>query len=84
LQYCLEIKGRAADDLEHVGGRGLLLQGFGQITSTRLYFVEQPHVLDRNYRLVGEGRDQLNLLVCEGIHLIAREREDTDRCALAQ
>ena len=28
VEHCLKIEGRAADDLEHVGGRGLLLQRF--------------------------------------------------------
>jgi hypothetical protein len=27
---------------------------------------EQSHILDRDHRLIGEGRDQLNLLVGEG------------------
>jgi hypothetical protein len=35
----LQIKSRAADDLEHFGGGGLLLQGFPQLT-------EQLRVLD--------------------------------------
>jgi len=32
VEHGLEVEGRAADDLEHVGGGGLLLQRFGQIT----------------------------------------------------
>ena len=31
LQYCLQIEGRAADDLQHIGGRGLLLQAIRAI-----------------------------------------------------
>ena len=31
LQHRLEVEGRSADDLEHVGGGGLLLQRFAQI-----------------------------------------------------
>ncbi len=53
---------RAADDLQHLGGGGLLLQRF-------LRLVEQPHVLDRDHRLVAEGLQQLELLVVE---LVAR------------
>src|SRR5262249_17801153 len=34
LQHRLEIKSRAADDLEHVGGGGLLFQGDGKLGST--------------------------------------------------
>ena len=33
FEHGLQVEGRAADDLEHVGGGGLLLQGFGQIVS---------------------------------------------------
>ena len=64
--------GELADDLEHLGGRGLLLQRLGQIARARLHLVEQPHVLDRDHRLVGEGRDQLDLLVGERPHRCAR------------
>src|SRR5262249_47525193 len=68
LQHCLQIEGRAADDLEHVGGGGLLLQGFAQVARARLYLVEQPHVLDSDDGLVGEGLDQLDLLIGERLY----------------
>ena len=41
LEHRLQLTGGAADDLEHVGGCGLLLKRFAQ-------FVEQPRVLDRD------------------------------------
>ena len=47
IQHRLQVEGRAADDLEHVGGGGLLLQRFAQL-------VEQPHVLDGDDGLRGE------------------------------
>ena len=47
VEHRLQIERRAADDLEHVGGGGLLLQGFAQL-------VEQPRVLDGDDRLGGE------------------------------
>ena len=40
---------------QHLGGRGLLLERLGQLARARLHLVEQPHVLDRDHRLVGEG-----------------------------
>ena len=67
--------GELADDLQHLRGRGLLLQRLGKIARARLHLVEQPHVLDRDHRLVGEGRDQLDLLVGERPHLL---RSDTN------
>ena len=39
---------------------------FGEIVGALLYLVEQPDVLDRDHRLVGEGRDKLDLLVGKG------------------
>src|SRR6516164_2235750 len=41
IQHRPQIECRAADDLEHVGGGGLLLQRFAQL-------VEQPRILDRD------------------------------------
>ena len=58
VEHRLQIEGRAADDLEHVGGGGLLLQRLAQ-------FVEQARVLDGDDRLGGEVRHQLDLLVSE-------------------
>src|SRR5262249_40374927 len=64
LERWLQFAGRAADHLEHVGGRGLLLQGFAQL-------VEQAAILDGDDGLVGEVRHQLDLLVGEWANLLA-------------
>ena len=64
-QHRLQIEGRTADDLEHIGGRGLLLQRFLEVARLRLHLVEQARVLDRDDGLVGEGLDELDLLVVE-------------------
>ena len=69
--------------LEHVCGGGLLLQRFRKIVGARLHFVEQPHVLDGDHGLVGEGGHQLDLLVVERLDAAARQRDDADRLALA-
>src|SRR5262249_34838202 len=52
VEHRLQIEGRAADSLEHVGGGSLLLQRFGELSRACLHVVEQPYVLDRNRRLV--------------------------------
>src|SRR5260370_26363375 len=49
-----------------------------------MHLVEQPHVLDGDDRLIGEGRYQLDLLVCEWPRLGARQGQNADRDALAQ
>src|SRR5262249_8633008 len=54
IEHGLQIEGRAADDLEHVGGGGLLLQRLRQIAIARLQLGKQPYVLDCDDRLVGE------------------------------
>ena len=51
IEHRLQVKGRAADDLEHVGGGRLLLQRFAQ-------FVEQAGVLDGDDGLGGEIAQQ--------------------------
>src|SRR5262245_63779808 len=60
----LQIKCRAADDLEHIGGGGLLLQRFAQ-------FVEQAGVLNGNDRLSGEIANHFDLLIREWPYLLA-------------
>ena len=58
----LDVGRRARDDPQDLGRRRLLLQ--------RLFrLVEQPHVLDGDDRLVGEGLEELDLLVGERPHL---------------
>src|SRR5262249_26692518 len=71
-QHRLQIKSRAADDLEHVGGGGLLLQRLAK-------FIEQPSVLDGDDRLVGEALDQLYLLPGKGANLLPIDGEGADQ-----
>src|SRR6516164_546995 len=77
VEYCLEIEGRAADDLEHVSSRRLLLQRFAQL-------VEQPRVFDGDYGLGGEVLHQFDLFVTERAHFLAKHRYDTDRLAFLE
>ncbi len=59
IEHRLQIEGRAADDLEYVGGGRLLLQRFAQ-------FIEKPGVLDRDHSLAGEISDQFICLSVKG------------------
>src|SRR5262245_48119301 len=65
IEHRLSIGRRPADDVEHLARRGLMFKSFGQIARARLNLLEQPYVLDRNNRLVGEGLDQLDLFASE-------------------
>ena len=73
----LQIERGPADDLEHIGSGGLLLEGLAQ-------FVEQARVLDSDDRLRGEILDQLNLLVGERPHLLAIHSNRANKFALLE
>src|SRR5215831_16163278 len=62
---------RAADDLEHVAGRGLPLQRFAGLG-------QEPHVLDGYHSLVGESGNQGYLLFSKKLDALAREYNDAD------
>src|SRR6202011_1432953 len=54
--------------------------GRGALVIERLLdFVEQPHVLDGDYRLVGKSGEQLDLSVRERAHQTSRQDEHADR-----
>ena len=58
VEHRLHVVGRAGDDLQDLGRRGLPLERL-------LGLVEQAHVLDRDHGLVGEGLQQLDVVVGE-------------------
>ena len=64
---------RRADDLQHVGGCGLMLQRFAQVGGFRLHLFEQAGVLDGDHRLVGEGLHQIDLALGERAGLRSRQ-----------
>src|SRR5262249_6620697 len=72
IEHHLKIECRPADDLEHVGGGGLLLQRFAQL-------VEQARVLYGDDGLLGEARHQRDLLVGERAHLLTVEIDGSDQ-----
>ena len=51
--------------LQHVARSRSAAPATRSARGARLHLVEQPHVLDRDHGLVGEGGDQLDLLVGE-------------------
>ena len=56
----------------------------GELLRSRLHLVEQPHVLDRDHRLVGEGLDQLDLLVGERLRHRSCHDDHADEISLPQ
>src|SRR5258707_6418345 len=54
IEYRGEVAGRGIDDLQHLSGRGLLLQSLTRLGN-------EPRVLHRDYCLVGKSADQFDL-----------------------
>src|SRR5262245_53637572 len=75
IQYRLQVEGRATDDFEHIGGRGLLLQRLAQL-------IEQARVLDGYDGLAGEILDQFDLLVGERADLLTIDGDRADQLIL--
>src|SRR5262249_19931582 len=84
VKYRLDVSQRAADNVEHVAGCCLVFESFAQFLRARLHLVEQPHVLDRDQRLVGKSGDELDLPVRERLDVIALQADDGDHYAVAQ
>jgi hypothetical protein len=78
IEHGLQVKGRAADHLEHIGGRGLLFQRLAQLACARLHLFKQTHVLNCDHRLIGERLHQLNLLSGKWPYLSATDRKRAD------
>src|SRR5262245_53741405 len=78
LEHWLQFAGRAADDLQHVGGSGLLLQRFREIVGALAQLIEQPCILDGDHRLAGEVLDQIDLLFGEKTHFGGINRDRTN------
>src|SRR5215471_7411282 len=75
MEYWLRLEPRTTDNLENVGGGGLLLQRLAQ-------FVEQARVLDGDDRLGGEVRNELDLLVRKWPDFGAVDDEGTNQLVL--
>ena len=73
LEHRVQLARRTGNDLQHFGGRGLLRQRLGELGRARLDLVKQAHVLDCDHRLVGKGRDQLDLTLGEWAYLVATD-----------
>src|SRR5262249_52422877 len=77
LEHRLGVRYRAADYTQHLGSRLLLVEGL-------LDLIEQPHILDRDHRLVAKGCRKFDLSARERRHCGTRQREDTDGHSFSQ
>src|SRR5262249_40825667 len=55
-----------------------------QVAITGIHLREQPDVLDRDHRLVGEGRHELDLFVSEGPYLTPLQSENSEKDTLPE
>src|SRR5215831_16610559 len=84
IEHRPQIESRAADDLEYVGGGGLLLQRFREIVSALAQFFQQARILDGDDSLRGEILDQLDLLIIEGSDLLPIDSDSTNQVVLLE
>ena len=68
VEHRRELAGRGIDDLQHLGGCGLLLQGLARLG-------QEPRVLHRDDRLRGEILQQRDLFFGERPDLLSVERD---------
>ena len=76
VEHRREVAGRGIDDLQHLGGRGLLLQRLARLG-------DQPRILHRDDRLRREAFEQRDLLVGERPHFVPVDVDDAEERALA-
>src|SRR4030095_13417517 len=74
----LYVRGRAADDAEHLRCCRLMFQGLPQFGIALLQFFEQPHVFDGDGRLVSKSFKQRYLSIGERSDLYTAESNDSD------
>ena len=70
-------EGEAGNDLQDFGRRGLALECLAGL-------IEQPHILDRNHRLIGKGPEQRDGLIGVAARLGPAQRDRPDRLACEQ
>ena len=75
----LHVRGRAADNAEHLSRSSLMLQGLAQFCIAFLQFLEQTHVLDGDHGLVSKGFEESDLLISEWTDLRTMDRNDPNR-----
>ena len=84
FEHRLQIERRAADDFEHLSGRGLLLQRLGKIARALLARFSSRTFSMAMTAWSGEGRNQRDLLVGKGSDLLAVQDERADQFGLLQ
>ena len=93
IERVLDLVGDAGGELteggEFLGLHQAVLRGAQfvqrgrQLPGACLYLIEQPYILDRDHRLVGEGLEQLDVFFGKSAGLLARHADYPDRRSVA-
>jgi hypothetical protein len=81
VEHRLHVARGLADHLENLARCGLLIECGREIAIARVQLFEQPHVLDGDDRLVGEGLEQRDVHLGEWCHVRVPDLDDADRLA---
>ena len=84
VEHRLDVSWRTTDHAEDLGSRRLLSEAVGQLMVASLQLLEQPHVLDRDHRLIGEGLDQGDLILRERMDLTTPQSSHAKQRVLAK
>ena len=84
IEYRLYVRGRTADDAEHLGSGRLMLKGLAQFCVALLDLREQPHVLDGDDGLICKGFEKRDLLVGERSDFRAANQDRSNRNTFPQ
>ena len=74
----MHVRRRPADDAEHLGCCGLMLQCLAQFRVTLLEFFEQSDVFDRDHRLVSESFEKRYLFFSKWADFLSTNDNATD------
>src|SRR5262249_26981333 len=73
-----------ADSLADLAERFQFANRPRQFTRALLQFLEQPHILDGDNRLIGESLEESDLLIRKGLDLLSSNQNSSNRAFLAQ
>ena len=71
-EHRLEIESRT-DGLADFSQRFQFPDRSRKLARPRLQFLEQPHILDRDHRLVGEAFEEFDLSLCERADFVSTD-----------
>ena len=77
-EHSLEVEGRA-DRLTDLTQSSQFPNRLRQLARSRLQFLEQPHVLNGDHSLVGEGFEERDLFLREGSNFRAPNQNSANR-----